>query len=168
MLRGIAFMIPNEYGFILNALFKVISAEQYLWHFTGWMIEGGLQTDRFESMEWCDGENLLALTAQKPEYYPIDMTWAAFDPTEERVREDSFPFDSYKAYYNSSVRLYLEIVDAEFVRFYAKDAALVEKMLLFCQENRYSDMVRITEENDTFWPECYRKPRKDKGTVPLP
>ena len=158
MLRGIAFMIPNEYGLILNSLFKVISADQYLWHFTGWMIEGGLLTDRFESMEWCGGEDLLALTAQKPEYYPVDMTWVAFDPTEEHVREDPCQFDSYTAYYNSSARIYLEIIDAIHVRFYAKEAELVERMAHFCQENGYSYMVRITEENDTFWPEFYRKP----------
>ena len=160
MLRGITFMIPKKYGFILNSLFKVISAEQYLWHFSGWMIEGGLLTDRFKDMEWCSGEDLLALTAQKPEYLPIDMTWVAFDHAEDRVREDLCQFDSYTEYYNSRARMYLEIVDAEYVRFYAKDAEFVERMVLYCQEKGYGDMVRITEENDTFWPVSYRKPQK--------
>ena len=149
MIRGIHFSVPNEYGFILNGILRTISAEKYEWSLWQDIIESGLSSDRFKTITWLPGEQLIDITSHEPKYYPLYVYWIAFNHIEQQ--EDTKGFNSYQQFLNSNAVMFLEIFNVIDVYFYSKDVVSIENMRAYAENKRFEDVELITDENDCFW-----------------
>lgn len=146
-MRGISFLIPNQYGRYLFDILESIDMKKYFWKTGGeeaYYIEGDtLGECLFPKPYIYSGTELYSRISEK-EYYAIFADLKAFiDKTD--VEEVA----TYEDFVRSPCEFVLLIVDCSYVTIYAKDQHEIARIYAKAVATGFESIEYITDENDT-------------------
>lgn len=148
MIRGVRFIIPQEWGYVLNVLLKGIylSNKKWITYYLDFFDANGGSPDfvRFEENGIYASEELLNRSQQFPEYLFLSGVFAAFPLLARPV-----PILSYEDFIKSDCELLCTIDDAKYIKIYIKDANFNKKVFDYARVQGYTDIEYLTENNDS-------------------
>lgn len=146
-MRGISFLIPNQYGRYLFDILESIDMKKYFWKTGGeeayYIEKNTLGKPLFPKPCIYSGTELYSRISEK-DYYVIFAELKAFiDKTD--VNEIA----TYDDFVRSHCEFVLLIVDCSYVTIYAKDQHAIARIYAKAVTAGYENTEYITDENDT-------------------
>jgi hypothetical protein len=140
MIRGICFEVPHDRFPVLYLITKGINVGKYFWILVeddvlrDW--ENYFEKDRYPGSEFED-------VIKDKNCYAVSINLQAY------INESDFAnIRSYNDFVNSKCELIIFINDNTRVDIYAKDLGQIEIIKRNAEQNRFEDIMYITEEND--------------------
>jgi hypothetical protein len=148
MLRGVSFLVPNEYGRYLAEILEPFYCSKYNWKLECsteiWKKKNGQQdVDLFDDVtDIVDGE-IFGELIKNNIYYVIFATLKAFPKNAQLSR-----FNTYQEFLQSDCELCLLIADCSYVEIYCKNSLLIDKLFKNAEAKGYEQVQYIDEKND--------------------
>ena len=146
-MRGISFLIPNQYGRYLFDILEGIDINKYFWKTGGeeayYIEENMLGEPLFPKPHIYSGTELYSRISEK-EYYVIFADLKAFIN-----KKDVEEVATYEDFVLSPCEFALLIVDCSYVTIYAKDQQSIARIYAKAVAAGFENIEYITDGNDT-------------------
>lgn len=145
MIRGVSFRIKQyEHEKILSKILQFVDVKKYNWYNVLDQNEvwRNFQGEEILKEKYYSGENFEIII--NSEHYILFLKLQAFF---ERVNYQNL--FTYKEFKESECQLMILVSDSDYVEIYAKEIALVNYIYDAAEQNNFSEIEYITEDNDT-------------------
>lgn len=146
-MRGIRFLVNNEYSDYLSKILECTDIIKYTWYIDQDEIlffddnKGAVSNDFFDKSV-LTGKELNEYIKRK-NYCVISANIKAY-PSDE-LKNDIKTYDDFK---RSKCEIILLFCDVIYVDFYCKNNEIIKKVYEVCKRNKFKDVEYITDEND--------------------
>jgi len=149
VIRGISFIIPNEYGKWLFNILKPIEVENYDWFIQDNCEIYEIKNKSLENQLFSTESNFMEGTKikeliQDKQYYVIFAEMKAY-LNGERLNQN---FKTYDEFLNSNCELLFLIADSKYTRIYCKDEIKLKKLFLNAESLNLNDIQYLDDKND--------------------
>ncbi|MEQ2441818.1 DUF2691 family protein [Solibaculum intestinale] len=143
-MRGMSFLVPNQYDSVLAKILEGILLEDYIWKIDEDEIllsRNGDFKDLFEThilkgqefRKTVDTNSYLVIFANIQGYFSL---------------ENHKDLETYQDFLNSTCQIVILICDTIYVEIYAKDRKIIEKIKFNAEYYGFEEVEYITDEND--------------------
>lgn len=143
-MRGISFLVPNQYDSILSKILNGISLEDYVWIIDEdeiiLPINGDFK-DLFEThiLKGQEFRKIIATNSYLVLFANIQGYFSL---------ENHKDLETYQDFLNSTCQIIILICDTVYVEIYAKDRKVIEKLKFSAEYYGFEEVEYITDDND--------------------